>query len=521
VTTMQAATPVGLMDRSWRIHGAALGALVLLILLAFRHDVAEMVVVWWIYPTYSHAFLIGPISLWLVWEKRARLRQIQPVAEPHALWALPVMLFVWWMGELSTINELKQFAIVGMMIVAIFAILGRQVFSVIWFPALYLFFMVPTGQYLIAPMQVFATKFTDVGLSILNIPHHTHGTFIDLSNGVFEVAEACAGLRFMIATVALGVIFAYISYHKWYKIALFMLSCVIIPLIGNGLRVLGIILLAHYTNNQFGAGADHVIYGWGFNVAILLVLFLVGSYFRDQIGDHTAREAALPRSDSLTRTLAVFATAVALIFSIPAYALWHESRSPAPDISALERPMTLSGWHQVRPIGDWAPDYAAMAARLTLSFARDGSSTAAPVDLYVGYYTDATTAHELTAHISHLWNPKTMLVLTSSLANARLQGKNLQMQELIITSPAARRVIWSVYWIDGQFTSNSLATKLLQVPAALSGHEGQAIVAVSTIVDTTDDDARRRLREALVALRDLPDRLSAAAHRPSVPGVTN
>jgi len=518
---MQAETSAGVTDRAWRSHGAALGALVLLVLLAFRTDVTDMVVIWWIYSTYSHAFLILPISLWLVWEKRVQLRETRPAVEPHALWALPVMLFVWWMGELSTINELKEFAIVGMVIVAILAMLGRQVFRLIWFPALYLFFMVPTGQYLIAPMQRFATEFTDTGLTLLRILHYTHGTFIEVSNGVFEVAEACAGLRFMIATVALGVIFAYISFRKWYKIALFMLSCVIIPLIGNGLRVLGIIVLAHFTNNRYGAGADHVLYGWGFNIAILLVLFFIGSFFRDHIDDHVKTGAISSSSDSPVRIWAVVAAAAILIFSLPAYASWRESQTQAPDISALTKPMSMPGWHTVRPIGDWAPDYAGMAARLGLSFVPDAPPAAVPVDLYVGYYANARSAHELTAHIDHLWNAKTMTLLTTRRVNARLQGKDLEMQELVITSPAARRVIWSAYWIDGRFTASSFATKLLQVPAALSGREGQAIVAVSTIVDTTDKEARRRLRQALLAMSDLPDRLDAAGHRPSASGVTN
>jgi exosortase A len=518
---MQATTPVGATERAWRIHGALLGALVLLILVAFRHDVAEMVTIWWIYSTYSHAFLIVPISLWLVWEKRAQLRRIQPVAEPPALWALPVLLFLWWMGELSTINELEQFAIVGLVILAVLTMLGRRVFKIIWFPALYLFFMVPTGQYLIAPMQRFATKFTDAGLTLLNIAHYTHGTFIDVSNGAFEVAEACAGLRFMIATVALGVIFAYISFRKWYKIALFMLSCVIVPLIGNGLRVLGIIVLAHYTNNRYGAGADHVVYGWGFNIAILLVLFLIGSFFRDPIPDHTEATAISPGSDSLTRTFAVFAASVVLIFSLPAYSSWRESQTQAADVSGLTKPLIVPGWRNVQPIGDWAPDYSRMAARLTLSIVPDGPTATVPVDLYIAYYGDAGTGHELTAHIDHLWNAKTMTLLTSRRVGAQLQGRNLQMQEMIVTSPVARRLIWSTYWIDGRFTASSFETKLLQVPAALSGHEGQAVVAISTIVDTTDKDARQRLRAALLALRDLPDRLSAAGRRSSSVSVAN
>jgi len=38
----------------------------------------------------------------------------------------------------------------------------------------------------------------------------------------------------------------------------FLIGCLIVPLIGNGLRVVGIILLAHFTNNAYGAGADHI-----------------------------------------------------------------------------------------------------------------------------------------------------------------------------------------------------------------------------------------------------------------------
>jgi len=279
--------------------------------------------------------------------------------------------------------------------------------------------------------------------------------------------------------------------------------------------------LAHYTNNQYGTGVDHVVYGWGFNIAILLVLFFIGSFFRDHISDDASPAAIAPNSDSLIRTYAVFAAAVILIFSLPAYASWRENHAAAPDISALMKPMTVPGWHAVRPIGDWAPDYAGMAARLAFSVAPDAHAAAAPVDLYVAYYADARSAHELTAHLSHLWNVKTMTLLTTRRASAVLKGEKMQVQEMIITSPAARRLIWSVYWIDGRFTASSFATKLLQVPAALSGHEGQAIVAVSTVVETTDGDARRRLRAALAAMSELPDRLSAAGHRSSGSNVTN
>ena len=282
ITRVSAA--VGTINRSrdvWSWHAIVLALVSAAILVLFRSDAAAAVQIWWIYPTYSHCFLILPISAWLVWEMRQELASVTPSVTPAALIVLPPILLLWLAGNLATINEARQFAVVAMLQVAFLVILGPGVYRRALFPALYLFFLVPFGQYLIPPMQDFATRFTDTGLTLIGVPHYTEGTTIELTNGRFEIAEACAGLRFLIATVALGVLFAYIAYLGWPKRILFLIGCVIVPLIGNGFRCLGIIELAHVTNNQLAAGADHLIYGWIFNTAIFLTLLLIGWRFRD------------------------------------------------------------------------------------------------------------------------------------------------------------------------------------------------------------------------------------------------
>src|SRR5690349_18149455 len=256
--------------KAWLRHGTVLAALLAFTLLVFRDAVEAAVKVWWISPTYSHCFLIVPIVLWLVYEKRPALVMTAPGLFPQALLLLPLLGLMWWMGQLAAINEVQQYAVVGMMQVLIVALLGLEVARLVWFPILYLLFLVPTGEYLIAPMQRFATHFVDVSLNLLNISHYTEGTTFELTNGRFEIAEACAGLRFLIATVTLGVLFSYMMFRKLIKTVLFLLACIGVPLIGNGLRCVGIIVLAHFTNNEYGAGADHIVYGWGFNIAILM-----------------------------------------------------------------------------------------------------------------------------------------------------------------------------------------------------------------------------------------------------------
>ena len=268
--------------RAWRTHLAGLAAVLILILIEFHHAVLAAVTVWVVSPTYSHCFLIIPIVAWLIWEKRQILREMSPKIELRALLMIVPLLIIWWFGQLLAVNEIIQYAIVGMMLTAIVALLGLGVARQIWFPLFFLLFLVPTGEYLTGPMQRFATRFVDICLNITGIPHYTEGTVIELTNGRFEIAEACAGLRFLIATVTLSVLFAYLMYQqRVYKVVLLLLASIVIPLIGNGLRCLGIILLAHFTSNKYGAGADHIIYGWGFNVAILFAVIFVGAMFRD------------------------------------------------------------------------------------------------------------------------------------------------------------------------------------------------------------------------------------------------
>ena len=271
-------------SRAWRNHVSALGAIIVLILVEFHHAVSAALRVWVVSPTYSHCFLILPIVGWLIWEKKEVLKGTRPTIEPRALLLIVPLLAIWWFGQLLAVNEIIQYAIIGLIQTAIFALLGPKVVRQLWFPLFFLLFLVPTGEYLIGPMQRFATQFVDVCLNIIGIPHYTEGTVIELTNGRFEIAEACAGLRFLIATVTLGVLFAYLMYQRIYKIFLFLFASVAIPLVGNGLRCLGIILLAHFTSNAYGVGADHIIYGWIFNVAILLAVIVVGSMFRDEPG---------------------------------------------------------------------------------------------------------------------------------------------------------------------------------------------------------------------------------------------
>jgi exosortase A len=511
MTALTLPQPDRVATAAWLRHGAALGVLLLFTLAAFRSSVSAAVQVWQVSPTYSHCFLIVPIIVWLIWEKRDALAMLAPGMAPRALFFIPLFTLGWWLGELAAINEVQQYAVVGIMQALIVALLGVNVVRLIWFPVLYLLFLVPTGEYLIVPMQNFATHFVDVSLNILGIIHYTEGTTFELTNGRFEIAEACAGLRFLIATVTLGVLFSYLMFRKIYKTVLFLVACVAVPLIGNGLRCVGIIVLAHLTNNQYGAGADHIVYGWGFNVAILLILGVIGSRFRDDAGEkiQVRTNPAIPPA----RLAGVTALAAILLSTGPALAWWHDNYFVKPDLAAITQPFHPAGWHEGPASPSWQPDFFGLDASTSASFAPTTGDAAIPVDFYLGYYARPRPGHSMTAHANRLWNNENWNLSDVNQVSSVFAGKRIQFEESIITSFAKKRLIWSSYWVDGHFTTSLFKVKLLQAGAALQGHEGQAVIALSTELDGTVEEARGRLSRSLPAVDALPARLDQANHR--------
>ena len=287
---------------------------------------------------------------------------------------------------------------------------------------------------------------------------------------------------------------------------LFLTASVVVPLIGNGLRCVGIILLAHFTNNKYGAGADHIVYGWGFNVAILLILIVLGSLFRDD-----APEAApVPRDesgrDSAMSLPAVAVLAAVLISTGPAFALWRDTRSALPDITATADYLRAGGW-QDKDGGNWSPYFPGADAHVKMSSA---PASGAPVDLFVGYYARPRAGHTVTAHLNLPWDEKIWNRIEQRADFGASGSRAIRLQESVINSGYGKRLIWSVYWVDGQFTPSLLAVKLLQAKAGLEGREGQAFVALSTPVDGPAEDARARLAHALSGLGQLSQALDHA-----------
>jgi exosortase len=237
-----------------------------------------MVLTWRDVPDYSHGFLVGPLALFFAWERRDRLRQarIGPCwwgALVLALGSLALMV-----GRLGVELMAMRTAFVLTLIGLVLLLLGREVFRILAFPLLFLLLMVPLPQSLVNvvafPLQLVAADFAVDSLHWLGIPALREGNIIHLAETHLFVAEACAGLRSLMALGTLAVVFAYFFRQNAVERIIIVASAIPIAILVNAFRVALTGFLTHHYGNTVAEGWIHQTEGFfTFGLAFVMLLF--------------------------------------------------------------------------------------------------------------------------------------------------------------------------------------------------------------------------------------------------------
>ena len=328
--------------RSQRGVAMTLGAGVIALGLLFHEEVAAAVQTWIDSTAYNHCFLVLPIAAYLVWDRRDTLRgfSAQPVLWP-VLAGIPIAL-AWLLAERLGIMEGRQLMAMSFLELLLLAVLGWKLWWQLAGPLLYLYFLVPFGDFLTPKLQDITTAFVQHGLDLLHIPAYITGYTIEIPEGTFYIAEACAGLRFLIASIAFGALYALLMYRSPLRRAAFIAASIVVPVIANGIRALGIITLGHLLGSAKAAATDHVLYGWIFFSLVILLLIALGLPFREDIARADAeaaphRRATMPAKDHWPGALRAGVVVLLLALAGPAVAMQLDGlgRPAAAPIRAL------------------------------------------------------------------------------------------------------------------------------------------------------------------------------------------
>jgi exosortase len=180
----------------------------------FYHPLRELLLDWTIDPNYQHGFLIPVISAFCIWQKRKEVRSLslQPTfGGGMALLCLSMLLYV--LGTAAAEWFISRLAMLLCLIGLVICFGGRSLFKVIWFPILYLIFMIPLPYVVYYrfsfPLQQAASFGAFHTLGMLGIAGLKEGNILHFPGYSLEVIEACSGLRSMMVLMALAGLVAY------------------------------------------------------------------------------------------------------------------------------------------------------------------------------------------------------------------------------------------------------------------------------------------------------------------------
>ena len=479
-----------------------------LVLVLFRATVVEMATIWWNNETFSHGFLILPISLWLLWRDRERLARLNPVGEP---WALPLVLgggLAWLLAWLVDVNVVQQLALVTVLLAGIWVLVGTPLARAMAFPLLFLFLAVPMGQGLIPPLMQFTADTTEYLVRAFGIPVYREGMYLTLPSGRWSVVEACSGVRYLIASFTLGLVYAWITYVSPWRRLLFVLAAIAVPILANSLRAWGIVMLGHYSGMKLAAGVDHLVYGWLFFGLVILLLFWLGSFWRE---DEPVLPARTPDQGVASPGRRQRALALPLLLALcalpgPVAAWWFAHAEPRV-AGDLELPRAGDGW---QPAGDaawhWQPAQYGADRELQAYYLGAGSEFGgAPVRLELYQYLNQQPGMELVTP-GQFWRRDRKAWLVLAQASPRTRAGDVVDEAVLASNDDSQRLlVWSWYWLDGRTTVNPYGVKLLEARQMLrQGHREGTRIYLSTPLTGERAAARARLDAFL------------AAHRPAI-----
>lgn len=232
---------------------------------------------WWDISTYNHIILVLPILGWMAWSRWPQLRQLEPRAWWPGLLPFAGAALLWMLGAMSGLDIARQTGVVAMLGATVPLLLGVRVTAGLLFPLAYLVFLIPAGEELVELLQTITAKITIALTHLSGIPAVIDGVFIDTPAGLFEVAEACSGVKFLVAMIAFGALAANVCFIDWRRRAAMMLACLVVPIGANGVRAWGTIYAAQFFGVEVAAGIDHIIYGWVF-FAVVLAMVIAGAW---------------------------------------------------------------------------------------------------------------------------------------------------------------------------------------------------------------------------------------------------
>ncbi len=342
VTALAAADPRAAVDPGWRLALPLIVGALVAVLAIHWPTVESIVAIWARSETFAHGFLIVPIVLVLIWQRRHALAALSPTPDALGLVLLGCAGAIWLVADAGEVAGREATRAgrddLGHGDRDPRARSGKGDHVSLRFPRA----GCADGRGADPAIDGMDREFHGDGAATLRHPgiprrplfHHPLRQLVDRRR--LQRAALSHRLVYRRCPVRLPELPAACGSGCCLR-----RSSIVVPIIANGFRAYLIVMIAHLSSNRLAHGVDHFIYGWVFFGLVMLLLFWIGSFWRDPDTDPRAGSGVAPARARAPRRhgLAGYAVAAVAIVGVwPAYAAYLD-RDEASGATTLALPL--------------------------------------------------------------------------------------------------------------------------------------------------------------------------------------
>lgn len=283
--------------------------------------------------TYSHAYLIPFIVLYLYFTLYENNElQLRKKLSWFALMLLVLAGYILYVTSTAQISLAYWLAALMLLCTAINFLFKPTI--KLFFPALYFIFLIPIWGLLTIPLQSLSIYSVNTLMSFTSIPVYVENEFVHIPSGVFEIADGCSGLRYLLTSLAISTLFSFLYLRTLKNTTIFISVAILGALITNWIRIVLLIIIGHETEMTSSLMADHNMFGWYLYIPFMLFMFKFGSYLAEKENnkDVTTNNSAKTKVNTPNWSLALILVATLLSFSTTL----HMSENTVPETERLD-----------------------------------------------------------------------------------------------------------------------------------------------------------------------------------------
>lgn len=438
----------------------------------------------WIFSsTYHHGIIVAPLSLWMI------LQRPLPTPNTHfpSLSIIIVAVLSWLIGRMSGIALIEQLSFVGILIGGVGVVFGVNALRKWAFPLAFLFFMVPFGETIVPFLQDMTATAVVWLLNVFGFQTSIDGILIRTSAGVFEIAEACAGLNFLLAALMISSLYAYLSLRSFCSRMGFVFIAAVVGLVANFVRVFLLVLVATITNMKIAVGPDHMILGLAFYALVFLSLFYIGEHMRLNAPAITA-DAPLVSHDNWRSWVAITAILPVILISLYANLLYTNA---VQDITTADiDPLQASQWRIRTAPENWSPVFVNPDFKTGATYEKSGDA----VYVNLATYTHDRPGAEIITGMNRAWDDRDWHRIATEKYVIFLFGRSQQTNVDIVAGTQGRRLaVATAYWRGSEVYIDKKKFKIDQTLDKLRGVNppGGIVMIAATFINDPEEAVRK------------------------------